>query len=1008
MMATLRMRIILALGVWGVAGCLLAPEAVAQRRFGGGFRGPDGAEGDEATTITLNLNNVQIQQLVRFLSETTGKPVITQRNLDVQINLASPTPVTKRRALELIYDALQMEGIYVVELDDQLQIVRGDAIKGLRVRSIEDEEDLQALPDSLSIGQRIYKLKNVNAADLRNHLQRIVPESAMTLDPKTNTLILTDQIIRLKQFDRLIQALDSGDIADRVIEIFKLQHADALELANLIGNILMETSPEAASPQSGAMSFAAMRDLQRLTASRSSGRERGVSTPILVGSVTLVPDPRMNWLIASTPRNQLAEIARLVAEFDQPEDLDVRVRPMPVRHVEVSTVANVVSQLFRETAGAAAKDVIRAVPADDGNSLFVLSSKLNYDRIAELVRQMDTEDAEKREARTFTIRHLEAQDLAQQLTDLFNATAGRGTGSMYSYTYVYGGSYSADTGVRPTFVPSPRTNTLLVLARPRDFPFIEKMIQELDSAVDTEAFQPRIYRIRHTDANEMVKVLETIFQGQTSGTRTTQDVFWRPVGGTTQRQSLEAMFGQLRFVVDNVTNTIVVLASNPRNYEVIDSLIAELDKVDPESTEVLVYALNHADAVDIADYLNNLFSDAAVQRGGQAGRGDQQNQTQEQGQDQATQVAAAVVREIVYPWQSGQTGARRTQEEERPINTMIGNVRVVPDTRSNKIMVAAPPIYFPALRTVIQQLDQPEPQVLISTRIVEIQRGQDRRIGLRWTPNPNAVDPAELENAVLGLARLGFLDAGGGSATGSSRVVSESTPATDIGGLARTVTQDVEGGNALLGVDVNLGLLLQLLTKNTESRIISEPRITVNNNQMGRIFIGSEFPFRTDSQTTDRGSVTFGIEYREVGINLDVTPHINPEGQVVLTTRLENSKIRDGEFIDGQVIKDKREFTTELVVDSGQTMVIGGILLEDDSSIRRGVPLLSDIPIVKWLFTKSDRARSVRELLVFITPEILGGRQAEDALLKRARERLESLGAGDAFPEPMVREGEGS
>lgn len=962
------------------AACVFASPAASRAQT------PERPNGqDMSTTITLQLNNVNIDQLVKFLSDTTGKSVLKHREVQTQVTVTSPVPVTKRDALQLIYEALQMDKIYVIELDEMIQIVPESAIKTLPVREIPPETNLEELPDSLGMAQRIYQLKNVTAESIRPHLERFVPETSMTLDTKTNTIILTDQLTRLKRYDRIIQTLDTLDMTDRVIEIFKLKHADAIELSTLIGNILTEAAQQQGmDPRQLAM----MRQVD-YRSSRYNSRDRGTSMPIVAGTATIVPDPRMNWLIISCPASQLAEIRRLVDEFDQPESIDVKARFLPVRHADANSVAGVVQNLFRETSGTVAKDVIRAIPSDDGASLVIMSSESNFEVIRELVEKLDNEGAEKRETRTYNIKHVEVQDLANQLQNLFDQTSNRS--SPFGMSYMFYSSPFQELPTKPTFVASPRTNSLMALAKPKDFAFIEQMIGELDTPIDPADFEPRVYHIRHTDANELVNVLETLFSGGAASARSANDMFWRPVGNTQQTDALKATFGEIRFVVDNVTNTIVALASNRRNYEILDAMVAKLDQVDPESTEVMVYELKYADALDVADHLNNLFSDGAVQRGGQQNQQNQNNNDQDQNNANSAAQVAAAVREIVYPWQATQRDTGRTQEESRPINTMIGNVRVVPDVRSNKVLLAAPPIFFPALRKVIENLDEEEPQVRIKTQFVEVTRGRQRRVGIRWTPDPNSIDPSELENAFLGLGQLGLVDVlGEGQPFGV-----DSTRA--FGGIVRDADTITDDGNTLLSADLNLALLIQLLERNDLGRVISEPALTVHNNELGSLFVGSEVPFRTDTQVTDTGGVTFGTEYRDVGIKLDVTPHINLQGEVVLLAELENSAVRPGEFIDGQVVTDKTTLRTEMSVDSNQTMVIGGVLVDNSSDIDRRVPILGRIPIIKYLFRKSDRERSTRELVVFITPEVLKTRQDDDRLLREAEERLQRL-QGDQLP----------
>lgn len=1012
--------IVVAAALFGVS------QAEAQITPGGPGARPQGGDakptaiGDLNTTMTLALNNVNLEQLMKFLGEATGKSVIKNKTLQTQVNVSSPVPVTKREALRLIYEALKMDNIAVVESDDMIQIVPTDAIKNMPFKQIEDTDNLKDMPDSTVVAQRIYHLKHVTAENIRTHLEKFVPESSMTIDAKNNTVVITDQITRLKRYDSIIKSLDTPDIRDRVIEIFKLKNADAIELSLLLGNVLLDTNT--GKPTDPRQTAAMRTDYTSSSSSRRySSRDRGSSVPITVGEVTIVPDPRMNWLIVSCPKLKLSEIAKLIDEFDKPEDQDVKTRMIKITHTEAETVATVVTNLYRQTEGGAAKDVIRAVPAEEGNTLVVMSSAANFAVIEELVKRLDTESAEKRETRTYQIKHVEVQDLADQLQNLYDMRSGSATRSQ---TYYYGGGPQQSTSTKPTFVASPRTTSLMVLARPRDFDFIEQMIKELDVAMDSTNFEPRIYHIHHTDAGELVKVLETLFGSGTSNSNRSQgDYFWRQTSAS-DKDAIQATFGLIRFVVDSTTNTIVALSSNRKNYDILDAMIMKLDTLDPESTEMLVYDLKYADAFDVADQINNLFSDGPVQRPGtqQAPQNQNQTPTSTTGATATTAQTNTVsnstnTRQIIYPWQSTQRQTNSaTQTPERPINTMIGNIRVVPDTRSNKILVAAPAIYFPTIKGLIENLDSHQPQVYIATRIVELTRGNERRVGLRWTPDPASIDPAELDNAILGLGQLGILQGfgktGPSSTTSTDTTTGHSVTSTSpsgiqvnngssINGITQNISKLTGSANSVLGANVNAALLVQLLVKNDLAEVISEPKITVNNNQLGNIFVGNELPFRTNTQVTDVGSTNFGTEYREVGIKLNVTPHINLEGEVVLTADLENSALVAGELIDGQVVTNKTTFHTEVAVASKETMVIGGILVESKNAIKRGVPYLSKIPVLGALFRKSDDVKSTRELVVFITPEVLNAKEEHQEILYRAKKELEEIRSEDK-PGPVA------
>jgi type II secretion system protein D len=910
---------------------------------------------DLTTTMTLQLKNQNIEQLVKFLGETTGKPIIYDQGDvgNVQITVSSPKPVTRGKALEYIYDALLMKGIYVIEMEDQMRIVKAEAIKGMQFQTIEAGQDLQSMADSNRMMQKYYKLRNISAANIKKHLEKFVPESGMTIDEESNTVILVDQLTRLKRYDRIVQSLDRPDDGDRVIEFFSLQHGDAPELAELLLAIIVQTEEGGDQNQ---------RNNQRSTTRRGS---RGLEE-YQVGDIAIVPDARSNTLIVSCPRLRLAELTGLINQLDAPKPPDVQTRRITIRYVNTDRLSRSLLQLFQASGRQSEKETIQIVPYADGDQIIVRSSLANFKVVETLVKEIDTEDAEQRITQNFKVENLQVSDLAEQLNDLFEQTQNTSYRSG-DYGYSYSTSYRQQG--QPVFVPISRNNTLVVMAKAKDFEFIEKMIRELDKPVEIANFKPQIFQIRNTDANELVTILETLFSGDTSSAA---DLWrWRP--NDDQPNTLKELFGDIRFVVDTVTNRVVVLSSRPENYAIVADLIEQIDKFNPESSDVMVYELKYADPLDVAERLNALFSDGAVQQ-------QPQNQRQNQNENEEDGQTAEVLRQIFFPWQSGDRN--RDEEGGRPINTMIGNVRVVPDVRSGKLLLATPSIYFETLRSVIDQLDQPEPQVNISTRILEITRGTDRRIGIRWTPDPNTIEPEDLDNAFLGLGQLGFFDAFGSGRTGPTNFNSGNSEA---GG--KSFSSVTGTGNTILSADLNLALLLQLLIKNSNSRVLAQPNLTVNNNETANFFVGSEFPFRSGSFTLETGSQSDSVVYNKIGVRLDVKPQINSRGEIVLNVDLENSSVRD-ERISGDLVTDKTTLVTEIAVDTRQTMVIGGILIENKAQTVRRVPVLGHIPLIGWLFTKKDGSDSVRELMVFITPEVLESRKDDDALLERMEARI--------------------
>jgi len=206
--------------------------------------------------------------------------------------------------------------------------------------------------------------------------------------------------------------------------------------------------------------------------------------------------------------------------------------------------------------------------------------------------------------------------------------------------------------------------------------------------------------------------------------------------------------------------------------------------------------------------------------------------------------------------------------------------------------------------------------------------------------------------------------------------------------VIRTAETTTRAGNVVLGANVNVALLVQLLLKNTNSRVVSEPFPALNNNEQGRLVVGSEIAFEAGNQTDTAGQTT-QIQYRPVGLTLLVKPTINVDNQVMLQMILENSRVREGVIINDQIVTDNTEFETKLAIDDDETMVIGGILIDTKVDIKRRPPVLGRIPGLRWLFgTKEDSSELVRELIVFMTPEVLLGPAERQKLFEHYEDRL--------------------
>jgi general secretion pathway protein D len=306
----------------------------------------------------------------------------------------------------------------------------------------------------------------------------------------------------------------------------------------------------------------------------------------------------------------------------------------------------------------------------------------------------------------------------------------------------------------------------------------------------------------------------------------------------------------------------------------------------------------------------------------------------------------------------------RPPTDSRGSSNLVAKVRLVPVWRQNAVMVLSPPEYKNSIIELIEQLDQPGRQVLISAIVAEVSRDDATSLGLRWSSS--AISPA----------------------TNPDNSIS-------IGAGARGTESQIFGNNlfdtSVLNVNANLNVLLQALAQKTAVNILSEPKIFTSDNQEAEFFDGQDIPFVTDSQTNEQGNLVQSFDYRAVGIQLRARPRITPDRKVDLRVNLELSSIVPGQTLFGGFIVDRRETTTQVIVKNGQTIVISGILRSEDSDVLRKVPLLGDIPLLGRLFRSRDKTVKETELVVFITPVVVDNVDDVDGVPQPLRGPLDTL-----------------
>ncbi|HTO90918.1 MAG TPA: type IV pilus secretin PilQ [Candidatus Sulfotelmatobacter sp.] len=269
-----------------------------------------------------------------------------------------------------------------------------------------------------------------------------------------------------------------------------------------------------------------------------------------------------------------------------------------------------------------------------------------------------------------------------------------------------------------------------------------------------------------------------------------------------------------------------------------------------------------------------------------------------------------------------------------PSLTKRGSIQT--EKRTNSMIVSDLSDNVERVEEMALQLDSTTPQIEITAKLVDVSVKALRDLGVEWS--------------------VGGLSPGNNPANGTGDVsVSEpKNPASVV--LHYGITKNWG----------NLDAKLEALELNNKANIISNPRITTVDNREARILVGQKIPLIVQDVAGNPVS-----QLQTIGIQLKVTPHLTSDKKVIMDLHPEVSDLASGSTVQGGVIINTSEADTRVMVDDGQTAVIGGLIRTNDSSTRQGIPFLKDFPIVGILFRSSNVTRENRELIIFVTPRLL-------------------------------------
>jgi len=456
--------------------------------------------------------------------------------------------------------------------------------------------------------------------------------------------------------------------------------------------------------------------------------------------------------------------------------------------------------------------------------------------------------------------------------------------------------------------------------------------------------------------------------------------------------------GMVRFLPIERTNSVVAISSQPQYLSEVGDWIHTIDEGGGNEPQMYVYDVRNMKATDLAKYLRQIYGNGQIKddsaakvapglrtrslsslngnggMGGTAstgmggmgqsqgmGNGNLQSQVQDGEEDSGEEGVEETTDEGGL--EGGTAGA-----ESGTAKSLDESTRITAQKSSNQLLIRTRPAQWAEIEAAIKRLDNAPMQVQIETRILEVSLSGELDLGVQWY--------------------LGRLAGNSGSTTVANTAGSQ-------GALG--------GGGAGLGaadslfysfVSSNLQFALHALETSGRTQVLSAPSLVVMNNQQAQIQVGDNIPISQTTVNTNTSDTTLSsVEYIQTGVILDVVPRINPGGLVYMDIQQQVSDADNNGSADsnGNPRISTRSVSTQVAVQSGQTVLLGGLIKQDNSDTVSAVPYLGRVPGLRWLFGNTSKSKNRTELIVLITPRVVTSNSQARQVTDDYRQQLQLI-----------------
>jgi len=949
-----------------------------------------------------------ITELVGMLDIEAASPSAAVRIYPVEHASASrlANTVTQLFDQQVQSKAIRPEDRVIVQADERTNslIVTTSPRSFTVLERLLETLDREVAPDLRAI--RRIKIENASATRLAEliqemmdarleRLQRVQPETAdlqkvtVVADPRTNSLVVAAGNESFEVVQRLAEDLDSSTLGDdALIEAITIESGNVERLAEIIESVMERR-------------YADMSD--QLSESQQ---------PLVM------TDARTNSLLIAANPEDMKAIENLIAKLEAaPTNPAVGLHVVDIgdgmRAEQLADRLERLMQQRRATLGEAEtpsdRVTVEADPAS--NSLIVAASDENLEAIRNLITVLQRAEREKGEfdVEVIPLASSRAENMVNLLEDLYVREANRRRGEDVVQV-------TADE----------RLNAVLINAPSSDVNAIRDLVDRLDKTRPAQVVEVKYIPLSSANALETVSLIQNVLSGRgLSGRRATEQSTVlkylqeieeiegeAPGEDVPEMQAGAAITENITLTPDLRTNTVIVAAPS-QSMRVIEKMITDLDETSIGSQNIRIFDLENADATAMAEIITDLFNltqqgnlyvlkpredvqpsvgaggeapgESALQASGLSGADltavpDQRQQLSitvdsrtnsllVSGTPKYLDLVEQVVSELdtktaneretlVYPLRNAvaEDVARVISdfvatEQQKLIQTLgtdeLGSasrllereVTIVGDEKSNTVLVSASPRYMGRVEEMIKELDVDPPQVLIQVLLAEVTLDTSDE----WGFDMNAE------------GEVGEFDVAGGFGLASAFVTGMGVP------------------NVSVSSD-DFNLLFRALQSQGRVQVLSNPSIMTANNEEASLQVGETIRVPESTSFTNEQQFSSVVE-EDLGIILNVTPQINPDGFVRMDIRPEISELLDrttqiSEDFQSPVIS-RRNADTVITVKDGQTVVLGGLISDRFERRLRQVPFLGDLPVLGRLFQSETETTTKTELLIVLTPHVV-------------------------------------